>query len=126
MLTEAEQTVFETIQKQLAPIDDELQKMEQRRKELLKAKERLEAAKASFKVSGKSKNSADEKTVLEVCKTIVEENMPIMRADLEGLAKDKLKEMGFSLTGLHRRLEKCLADPVFHLDANEAVTLKQA
>lgn len=126
MLTEAEQTVFETIQKQLAPIEEELQSIEQRRKDLLKAKERLEAAKAPFKVSGKSKSSADENTVLEVCKTIVEENMPIVKADLEGLAKDKLKEMGFSLTGLHRRLEKCLANNAFHLDANEALTLKRA
>ena len=126
MLTEAEQTVFDAIQKQLAPIDEELQSMDQRRTELLKAKERLEAAKAPFKVSAKSKNSADEKTVLEVCKTIVTENMPIVKTDLEALAKDKLKEMGFSLTGLHRRLEKCLADNAFQLDANEAVTLKQS
>ena len=126
MLSEAEQTVFDVIQKELAPINEELQSMDQRRTELHKAKERLDAALALFKASAKSKNSADEETVLDVCKTIVMENMPIMKADLEALAKDKLKEMGFALTGLHQRLKKCLADPAFTLGADEAVTLKQA
>ena len=123
MLTTSEQEVVAAIDKQLDPINEELAKAQNRVNELTRAKERLEAARAPF---GKAKSGADEKTVLDICLVIVKENAPIAKADLESLAKDKLRERGFTLTGVHKRLQSCIAGKSFRVGSDDSVCLANA
>ncbi len=123
MFSDAEQVVIAEIDRQLEPIKTERIAIQEKLAELLQAEERLEKARAQFKEKSRG---ADERTVYEVCTTIAKQNAPLPKADLEALAKEKLKERGFSLTGVHRRLKKCLSAAPFCVDDNQLIALDES
>lgn len=123
----------EAIEQQLEPLAKEVAELEDRLLEIRQTKTQLEAAlkalsgsKAAKKAKPRkqSKPFACKEQVMAVCQTIVRENQPILRVDLEELAKDKLgKDMGFSLSGVQLRLRECLASSTFVIDDKDLVSL---
>lgn len=119
MLTDVEQEIGIVVQKHRPAVLKEIESAEKKLAKLYKQKEMLDALDAI----GKTKGGADEDTISGVCISIVRENTPIAKADLEALTKEKLKELGYALTGVHKRLQKCLTSEQFTVGADDMVSL---
>jgi chromosome segregation ATPase len=119
---------IDAIKQQLEPLTDEINELQILLSVKKKAMAQLEAALKPLigkntKARKSSKPYATKETVMEACLSIVEENAPILKADLELLVKDKIsKGMGFSLSGVQLRLRECLASTYLSIAPDGLVT----
>lgn len=125
-------TAREALLTELEPLEQAYEETKSRLEAIELSKKQLEAALKALQ-SGRSRGKANrgapkpcarKSDVHDVCKTLVEENGSIPKADLEELAKEKLSlDMGFSLSGFGLRFGEVMSTATFSTDEAGRVSI---
>ena len=122
-------------------LDTARAEVDRRRKQLAEAEASLDQLKAVVKifnsgkkpkpqrkkakqVSGKTQESVNQVQMMKACKSLVADNQPIIKADLETLAMEKVRsEYSVDLKGAAMRFRECMNSKNFIIDDKEMVSL---